>query len=212
MSAPTPSPSPAAHAELHRLARRLGVDVGDLAVLRDAPVDALRELRVRASDDLDAHGEAGLRRLAALARRLPGPIAAVVAERALGPALCARAAPYMDATAVGNLVPRMSLEFLTGVVLTMETRRIVHLLAVIPDDTLADVSVELERREAWMTIGDITGHLDPGPLRVALAAITDNSVLQALPWIEDEATVTRVADALAPDRAALRRTMSDRTA
>ncbi|MGE4425369.1 MAG: hypothetical protein AB7G37_02825 [Solirubrobacteraceae bacterium] len=204
------APGTAVDAELRRLARRLDVDVAELQPLAGAPVEALRALRLAASDDLDARGEAGFRRVAALARLLPGPIAAIVAERALGPELAARAAPLMDADTVGRLVPRMSTEFLTRAVLTMETRRIVHLLAAIPADALAEVSVELERREAWMTIGDIAGHLEGTPLHVALASIRDESVLATLPWIEDPATIDRITAAIAPDRTELQAAIARR--
>src|SRR3546814_16105024 len=91
-------------AEMQRLARLVLPHTSGLTYLEAVDLATLKQLRERSTAMLyDADREA-LQRIANAARLLPSAIAALIAEKALGPLLCARIAGLLvvDTAKIGR--------------------------------------------------------------------------------------------------------------
>lgn len=94
-------------AEILRLARVLGVAPGDLDVLDPVPLESVRELRDTVQDRLLARNHDQFARAVALADRVPGALAAKLAQHAMGSVLGGRAAALLTPAKAAELAHRL---------------------------------------------------------------------------------------------------------
>ena len=87
----------ASQAEVLKLARLLGTEPDTLGFLESQDATAIRALRERMTGVLYDDGKHLLQKVAAATKLTPTGISAVIAEKALGPLLCARVASLLGA-------------------------------------------------------------------------------------------------------------------
>jgi hypothetical protein len=189
-----------ARAETIKLARLLGVEADELSYLQDAPPDDLRRFREQVTDALFARDRARLGRFAAGSRVTPAAIAATIAERALGPVLCARLSGLIEPGKAVEIARRLPPPFLADVAVEMDPRRAVDVIARLPAELIAAVAGELAAREEFVTMGRFVGFLGDDALKAAIGAMDDSTVLQTAFVMERKDRLDRIIALLPPER------------
>lgn len=198
------------NAEILRIARLLRKDPKELGFLQAVDDRDLLLFREQATEALfDAH-TGMLKRMAAGAKLLPAAALAKIAEAVFGPLLCARIAGLIEPSKAVETAKRLSPDFLADVAAELDPRRSERIISSIPVDTVCTVAVELADREDWLTLGRFVGHLSDEPLRAALDALDDSSVLRAAFAVEDRSAIASVIDLISSERrGALLRTATE---
>ncbi|WP_051362118.1 hypothetical protein [Solimonas soli] len=188
-------------AEIARLARLLGDDGGDFGYLATIDVQALRQLRERATAMLYDADREYLQRIAAATRLVPGAITALIAEKSLGPLLCARIAGLLPVDTAVDIARRLPDDFLADVCIELDPRRARPVVEAIPVPRVVSVSLELARRGEHVTMGRFVDILSLDALAATMQRITDDAALLKVAfYAEDRARLNRVIDQLPPAR------------
>jgi hypothetical protein len=143
----------AARAEVIKLAYELASDPGDFAFLQAAPEDEVALLRATLSRALFAAHEPRLRRLANLSRLLPPPLAAKIAESALGPMLCGRVAGVLDMAGAIRLAGHLHPSFLAKVSHSLDPERTADIVRSLPEDLVLAVAAHLLDAGDYIVLG-----------------------------------------------------------
>jgi hypothetical protein len=167
-----------AQVEIVKLARLLGTDPEELGYLRGAQPDDIRRFRDQVTDVLFDGDRARLGGFAAGSRVIPAAFAATVAERALGPVLCARLTALVEPEKAVEIAKRLPAPFLAEVAVEMDPRRAKDVIAHIPADLIEAVARELGRRGEAVTMGRFVGFLKDPAIRAAMRGIDDSTLLQ----------------------------------
>jgi hypothetical protein len=146
-------------AELLKLAHTLGVEPARLAGLAMVPADDLRMLRTQIADALFEADRPRFAKMAALAKAVPGAVAARITEHALPPLLAARTAEVIEPTRAVDMVRRMSDGYLADVSAAMDPSRAPEVIERLPPERVAKVGAELARRAEWIIIGGFVAHV-----------------------------------------------------
>lgn len=178
-----------ARAEQVRLARTLGVEPEALGFLMDAPEGDLRLLRERIADELFAADRRHFEGMIKLARRLPAPLNATLAQRALGPRLAAGAATVLPPEMTADMVKRLPAPFLTDIAVHADARRIAPLLGKVPPATIGKIAALLAQRREWVVMGAFVSHLSTKGLEAAIAVLDAEALLRTGFVIEDKPKV-----------------------
>ncbi|MES0873736.1 hypothetical protein [Sinimarinibacterium thermocellulolyticum] len=186
-------------AEVHKLALLLGKPLADLPFLDKLDLRTLRALRERITAVLfDADAEL-FGRIAAATRLMPGPLSAVIAEKALGPLLCARIAGQLPPDRAVDIAKRLPTAFLADVCLQLDPRRVRELIASMPVARIVDVARELAERKAYIVMGRFVDCLPEPAMRAVLDALRDDEALLRIGlYVEDPAQLDAVIEML-PD-------------
>jgi hypothetical protein len=182
-----------ARAEVLRLAHVLGADPDQLAALEAVPPADVRRLREQCADALFQAGHEAFRRAAAVAEKLPGPLVAQLAQRALGAALSARTAAVLDGDRAVDLARRLPPDFLAEIAVHLDLRKLSGVVARVEPERVAGVARELARREEWVVMAALVDHLSDGGLDAALGTLDDEAILATGFLLEDSAAVLRRA-------------------
>jgi hypothetical protein len=167
-----------AQVEIIKLARLLGVEPDELGYLRAAQPDDIRRFRDQVTDVLFDGDRARLGAFVAGSRVIPAAFAATVAERALGPVLCARLTALIDPDKAVEIAQRLPAPFLAEVAVEMDPRRAKDVIAHVPADLIEAVGSELGRRGEAVTMGRFVAFLEEPALRAAMRGIDDLTLLQ----------------------------------
>jgi hypothetical protein len=167
-----------AQVEIVKLARLLGTDPDELGYLGGAQPDDIRRFRDQVTDVLFDGDQARLGGFAAGSRVIPAAFAATVAERALGPVLCARLTALVEPDKAVEIAKRLPAPFLAEVAIEMDPRRAKDVIAHVPADLIEAVAGELGRRGEAVTMGRFVGFLKDPAVRAAMRAIDDSTLLQ----------------------------------
>ena len=167
-----------AQVEITKLARLLGTDPEELDYLRGAQADDIRRLRDQVTDVLFDGDRARLGGFAAGSRVVPAAFAATVAERALGPVLCARLTALIEPDKAVEVAKRLPAPFLAEVAVEMDPRRAKDVIAHVPADLIEAVAGELGRRGETVTMGRFVAFLRDPSLRAAMRGMDDSTLLQ----------------------------------
>jgi hypothetical protein len=167
-----------AQVEVIKLARLLGVDPERLDYLGVVDPDDLRRFRDQVADVLFDGDKARLGGFAAGSKVTPAPIAATVAERALGPVLCARLTALVDPRKAVEIAKRLPAPFLAEVAVEMDPRRATDVLAHVPDDLIGAVARELGARGEAVTMGRFVAYLSDHALRAAIDGMGDVELIE----------------------------------
>jgi hypothetical protein len=186
--------------EVAKLARLLGSAPDELDYLTKARPDDVRRFRVQLTDALFDRDKARFGRLAAPSRILPAQLAATIAERALGPMLCARLSGLIEPEKAVDIAKRLPAPFLAEVAIEMDPRRAKDVIARIPAKLVATVASELADRGETVTMGRFVGYLGDDALAAAIAAMDDFALLETAFVMEGKERLDRILELLTPKR------------
>ncbi|QXC59602.1 hypothetical protein KSP35_14555 [Aquihabitans sp. G128] len=190
-----------ARAEVVRLARLLGTEPAELDHLADAlPPEAIRELRDRCVEVLFDAGSERLRGAASAAALLPTPVAASLAQKAMGPVLCALLAGSVDRRRTVDIADRLPPAFLAEVAIHLDPRRVPDVVAAMAPARVAAVTEELTARSEHVTMAQFVDHLTPEALDAALAVVDDDALLRTAFLVDDPARIDRIVTELPDER------------
>jgi hypothetical protein len=178
-----------ARAEQVRLARTLGVEPAEIEFLMAAPEGDLKALREAASNELFAADRRHFEGMIKLARRLPAPLNATLAQRALSPRLAARAAALLPADMATDMIKRLPATLLADIAVDADARRISHLLGKVPPPTIQEITRLLAQRREWVVMGAYVSHLNKGGLEAAITALDSEALLRTAFVVEDKEKV-----------------------
>ena len=189
-----------AQVEIIKLARVLGTDPKELDYLRAAQPDDLRRLRDQVTDVLFDGDRGRLGGFAAGSRVIPTALAATVAERALGPVLCARLTALVEPDKAVEIAKRLPAPFLAAVAVEMDPRRAKDVIANVPADLIEAVAGELGRRGEAVTMGRFVGFLRDPALRAAMKGIDDATLLETAFVMEGKKRLDHIVSLLPSNR------------
>lgn len=184
-------------AELQRLARVLGTGSDKLAYLEALDLVTLKQLRERSTAMLYDADRESLQRIASAARLLPAAITALIAEKSLGPLLCARIAGLMAVETAVDVAKRLPTGFLADVCLELDPRRAKAVVDGIPVPRVVDVSLELARRGEYITMGHFVDILSVDALAAVMDRLRDDTALLKVAfYAEDRPRLNRIIEKL----------------
>ncbi len=191
----------AQRAEVIKLARVLGVPAGRLEYLYKLEAAAIRQLREHASASLfDAHRKL-FQRIAATTKLVPAPLIAVIAEKAMGPLLCARTTGLLPPQRAVEISRRLPVGFLADLCIELDPRSARDVIAAMPGDRVVEVSRELARREEFITMGRFVDCLDDDAIRATMSDLRDDEALLRIGFfVEDKRRLSDIIDLLPRER------------
>ncbi len=189
-------------AEIAKLARLLAVERHDLAYLEAVPAADLASFREQLTDKLYDGDRERFQRLAVAAKVVPGQISATIAQRALGPMICARLAGLVDTGKAVDIAKRLPTPFLADVAIELDPRRAVAVIARIPATLVGEVAGELATRDETVTLGRFVGHVSDDGLRAALPRIDEATLLRTAFVMEGKERLDHVISFVAQERLA----------
>lgn len=179
-------------AEIAKLARVLDVDPAELEFLATQPASAIKTFRDQVSDELSGRDVVRMQRVAAAVKLVPKPIAALVAEKALGPALAAAVAGAVEPARAVAIAESLSPEFLADATVLLDPKRAAEVIARVPDTMAAEVARVLIERGDYLTMGRLAGAMPESVLWAALPQAADRDILQVGLHLEDSSQAERL--------------------
>jgi len=167
----------AAKAEVLKLARLLGADEKDFAFLESHDALAIRALREQMTAQLYDDGKALLQKVAAATKLTPTGISAVIAEKALGPLLCARVASLVGAEKAIDISKKLSPAFLAETCLHLDPRRTADIIRGTPVEMVVAVSKILQAKKEFVTMARFVDALTPEAIKAVINATPDEEPL-----------------------------------
>ncbi|MFJ2838771.1 hypothetical protein ACIO52_25765 [Nocardia sp. NPDC087230] len=179
-------------AEIAKLARVLDVDPAELNFLTTRSPSAIKAFRDQVSDEMSGRDVLRMQRVAAAVKLVPKPIAALVAEKALGPALAAAVAGAVEPARAVGIAESLSPKFLADATVLLDPKRAAEVIARVPDTMAAEVAKELIARGDYLTMGRLAGAMPDSILFAALPQATDSDILQVGLHLEDSSQAERL--------------------
>ncbi len=171
-------------AERIKLARLLGVPVAELDYLSRASVAELRAVREAVARSMVEEDRALFGRLVAATRLLPAAVVATIAERVMGPMICARVAGLMDPDQVIEVARRLSTPFLAEVCLHLDPRSAAATLGRMPLPVIVAVAAELLRRGEYLTMARFVEFITDEAIAAVAKTMPDVAVLRVGFFVE----------------------------
>jgi hypothetical protein len=191
----------AQHAEVLKLGRILGAKPEQLQALDKLDAPTIRALRERVSASLFDADRQLFQRVATATKLVPVAVAALIAEKALGPLLCARVAGSLPTDRAVDIAKRQKTGFLAEVCLQIDPRQVRELIAGMPVQQSVDVAIELSQRRDYITMGRFVDSLPEPAMRAILKTLTDDEALLRIGFfVEDPSQLSAVIDMLPPQR------------
>ncbi len=167
----------ASRAEVLKLARLLGAEAADFAFLETHDALQIRALREQMTAQLYDDGKALLQKVATATKLTPTSISAVIAEKALGPLLCARVASLLAADKAIEIAKRLSAPFLAEVCLHLDPRRTSEIIRGTPVAQVVAVSKILQQQREFVTMARFVDALTPEAIKAVISATPDEEPL-----------------------------------
>ena len=188
-------------AEIFKLANQLGLDVNAVSFMAQLAAETVATLRQGISNTLFDRHHAMFQRIAATSRILPTALLTVIAQKAVGPFLCAHIAGHMPTERAIDMALRLPVPFLADVCIGIDPRRVVALLRGIPVERAVAVSREMILRKDYITMGRFVGALPDAMLKAVLDDIRDDHVLlQIAFYTDDKAHLNHIIGMLTQER------------
>ncbi|CAM3986752.1 hypothetical protein SMNI109538_23725 [Smaragdicoccus niigatensis] len=183
-----------------KLAALLAVPADELRYLEPLDTATIIELREQAADMLLDADREQLGRAARAVSRVPVSFVARIATRRVPPRLAARVAELLAPPRAVKLATRVPAEYVADMAPYIDPTRVTHLLAVAPIDTVEHVARILDARHDFHSMGRVVSHLDDARLRVAFDAVSDDSIVRTIPFVENSTGIDRILDRLNDER------------
>lgn len=171
-------------AERIKLARLLGVPTESLDYLESASVADLRALRAAIAASMVEQDRALFGRLVAAARLLPAPVIALIAERAMGPMICARVAGLLDPDQAVDLAKRLSTPFLADLCLQLDPRSAAATLRRMPLPVVLAVAKALLARGEFLTMARFVDVISDEAIAAVARSMPDVALLRVGFFVE----------------------------
>ncbi|MFD6225038.1 hypothetical protein [Nocardia asteroides] len=179
-------------AEIAKLARVLDIEPTELDFLKTQTPTAIKAFRDQVSDEMSGRDVLRMQRVAAAVKLVPKPIAALVAEKALGPALAAAVAGAVEPARAVGIAENLSPKFLADATVLLDPKRAAEVIARVPDTMAAEVAKELIDRGDYLTMGRLAGAMPDSILFAALPQAADSDILQVGLHLEDSSQAERL--------------------
>lgn len=173
-------------AERIKLEKLLGEAPETLSFLDRVSGEALSALRQQVTAMLYDDHAAMFERLAGTGKLLPARLQMLVAEKALGPMLCARVAGYSPVERAVAMAERMHVPFLADVAEQMDPRRVRPLLRGISLNRIRDTARELVRRDEVVVLGRFVDALPLTTIEAVMTDLDDDEVLLRVAFFADD--------------------------
>lgn len=191
----------AQRAEVLKLARVLGTPPSQLEYLHKLDAEVIRGLREQASATLFDADRKLFQRIAATTKLLPASLIAVIAEKAIGPLLCARTTGLLPPERAVEISRRLKADFLADLCIELDPRSARDVIAAMPGDRIVEVSRELARRGEYITMGRFVDCLDDDAIRATMADLRDDEALLRIGFfVEDKQRLSDIIDLLPRER------------
>jgi hypothetical protein len=186
--------------EIIKLARLVGCTPEDLDYLESLDAQEVRDLREQVSGmlfDADRHM---LGRIAAASKLLPTKLTATIGESVFGPLLCARVTGVLDPHRAVDIAARLPTSFLADVTEHLDPGRASRVIAELSPSQIADIAEELVRREQYITMGSVVGHLSKAATLAALEVVDDEALLRTAYVVESKGSLGSLVALLSEER------------
>jgi hypothetical protein len=190
-------------AETVKLARVLGVEeLQELAFLLRVPAPELRDYREAVTDLLYDRDRELLQRTADAARLLPARTAASIAERALGPLVCARLTGLLDPRRAAEISDHFTVDFMARLAAELDPRRAAEVVSRIATDTVVAVSTVMAANGEHVAMGRFVAYLDESALGGCVEVLGDEDLLRVAFVMEGEERLAPVFQIIGGERTA----------
>jgi hypothetical protein len=159
------------YGEQVKLARTLGLDVGELDFVDGLEVAQLRVLREAISAQLFDDARPTLSRVAAGSRLLPVGLVAKVGEKVFRAMLCARVAGLLAPAHALSIALRMPDAFLAQVSAMIDPRSAGEVVAAIPSPRIVAVAQVLVGARDFVTMARFVDYLSPATIKDVIDSI-----------------------------------------
>ncbi|MDQ6774905.1 MAG: hypothetical protein M3071_01510 [Actinomycetota bacterium] len=186
--------------EIVKLARLVGCRPDELGYLERIDAQELRDLREQVTGvlfDADRHM---LGRIAAASKLIPTKLAATIGESVFGSLLCARLTGVLEPHRAVDIAKHLPTSFLADVTEHLDPRRASRVIADLPAARVADIAEELARREQYITMGSMVGHLSKAATVAALEAVDDAALLRTASVVESKGSLGSLVALLHEER------------
>ncbi|MGH8492306.1 MAG: hypothetical protein ACRERR_04280 [Moraxellaceae bacterium] len=188
-------------AEQTKLARLLRTSPESLNFLDTLDSDALNALRQAATGRLHGSHHAFFSRVAAASKLLPTAMVAFIAQRSIGPLLCARVADAMSTERAIAITSHLPAEFMAAATPYLDSARARELTAALPLPRVIEVTHALIRKREFITLGDLVGNLPMSLIGPILQDIDDGeALLQSGFYVEAPERLNEMLEALPRSR------------
>lgn len=188
--------------ELLRLAALLDVDEADLGGLGEVPAEELRALRTAITATVHGRHERRFRRLAALVKKTPLPLAAKVAQRALGPVMSARVASSLAPEDAVALAQHLDIDFLTRVATHLDPARVGDIVRAMPADLVVEVGRRMLAAGELIALGGLVSCVGESEALAVAEAADPGDLLRIGLFTEDVAALDTLIAGLPDERLA----------
>ena len=185
--------------EILKLARLIGCDPEELDYLEKLDPQVIRDLREQVTGVLFDGDRHLLQRIAAASKLLPTKLTATIGESVFGPLLCARLTGVLDPHRAVDIAGRLPSSFLADVASYLDPRRASRVIAELPPSQTAEIAKELVRREQYITMGSVVGHLSKAATVAALGVVGDEALLRTAYVVESKGSLGSLV-ALLPEK------------
>lgn len=187
-------------AERIKLETLLDKPGGELAWLESLSLETLTTLRDQITTVL-FEGHASLfERLAGAGGIMPIKLRVIIAEKALGPTLCARVAGYTPVDRAVAMAEKLHVPFMADAAIRMDPHRAQPLLQGLSLNHIKAVAHELARRDAVITLGRFVDALPVSVTETVMREMDDAAVLRSSFFVNDRAHLDDVARLLPEGR------------
>lgn len=173
-------------AERIKLEKLLDEAPESLAFMDRLSGEALGALRQQVIAVMFDDHAAMFERLAGAGKLLPARLQMLVAEKALGPMLCARVAGYSPVERAVAMAERMHVPFLADVAEQMDPRRVRPLLRGISLRRMHETTLELVRRDEVVVLGRFVDALPLDTIKALMTDLDDDEVLLRVAFFADD--------------------------
>lgn len=187
-------------AEVIKLSRLLGTTPEQLDYLGKLDTLAIRRVREQASAALFDPDRKMFQRVATASRLMPAAVTALIAEKALGPLLCARVTGLMAPDRAVEIASKLKTGFLADLCLELDPRSAREVLEAMPIPRIVEVAQELARRKEYITMARFVDSLGDEAIRAVMNALRDDEALLRIGFFVEDSDRLSAIIGLLPDQ------------
>lgn len=190
-----------AYAEVRKLAATMGIDPAELHGFDELGAQQVRQLRDAIKNRWFERYRGAFDKIVTLARYVPTPVAAKLAEHAFGPFLSAQAAALLPPKQVADIAAKAPPYFLAATPRHLDPPRITPILDHLPLAVLRTTTREVLARGDYIGLAQFADHVHPELIQSIVDVIeSDEHLLTTGQYIETDDTLNRLIRLLPDDR------------